>query len=255
MADLPWPKSTARSSTSAIAFAIQNPDQQQGALVSDPDASTMHQDDIGGATFPTENTVPGTPSYISVDAASTYTAPMGGYLSVPFAPSQERRACTSHPPEMAHSFTSQDRAVHTIQVKIWNLDSPHRALFTQEINQYGYIKQFEPEFFFLKLTGDQTLANRLADYWRQFYGIPTVHPGSPFVADVPQHVQPQEVPTLSISTLASQLLTRAFGTSLPQHPVGSSPPLTSSGTSATAAMSPDQLQALAIGGPVSDQPA
>ena len=75
------------------------------------------------------------------NTASTYAAPMGDYLSVPFAPSQERRAYTSHSPEMAHSFTSQERTVHTIHFKIWNPDSPHRSLFIQEINQQGYIKQ------------------------------------------------------------------------------------------------------------------
>ena len=73
---------------------------------------------------------------------------------------------------MTLGFTSQERTVHTIHFKIWSPDSPHHSLSIQEINQYGYIKQFEPEFFFLKLTGDQTLANRLADYWRQFNGIP-----------------------------------------------------------------------------------
>ena len=68
---------------------------------------------------------------------------------------------------MTLGFTSQERTVHTIHFKIWSPDSPHHSLSIQEINQYGYIKQFEPEFFFLKLRGDQALANRLADYRRQ----------------------------------------------------------------------------------------
>ena len=75
-----------------MAFATQNPDQQQGALVSDPADSMTKQDDIGVETFPVAPRSTGTPSYISVDAASTYTAQIGDYFSVPFAPSQERRA-------------------------------------------------------------------------------------------------------------------------------------------------------------------
>lgn len=93
---------------------------------------------------------------------------------------QSRNVELTHPLELAHSPSGQERVVHTIYFKILSPDSPHRALFIHEINQRGYIKQFEPEFFLMKLTGDQTLANRLADYSRQFYGIPTVHPGSPF---------------------------------------------------------------------------
>ena len=77
---------------------------------------------------------------------------MGDYFSIPFAAGQERRACTPNPSDLAYPTSNQDRTVHTIYFKIWNPDSPHRALFIQEINQRGYIKQFEPGFFFEKLT-------------------------------------------------------------------------------------------------------
>ena len=135
MADLPWPKSTAQSSTSATAFPTQNSAQQQGAIISDPADSEMHQDDIGDATFPAAPAPMGPPSYVSVDAAPTYAAQIGDYFSVPFAPIQERRAYTSHPLELTHSPSGQERTVHTIYFKMWNPDSPHRALFIQEINQ------------------------------------------------------------------------------------------------------------------------
>ena len=82
----------ARSPISATTFATQHPDQQPGALVSAQVGSTMQQDNIGVDMFPAAPTSTGTPSYISVDAASTCTAQIGDYFSVPFAPSQEGRA-------------------------------------------------------------------------------------------------------------------------------------------------------------------
>ena len=129
----------------------------------------MHQGDIGDETFPAAPAPTGTPSYVSVGAGPT--------MLLKLVTTSLSRLLQSRNVELTHHLF-QDLEPR----------QPNRALFIQEINRRGYIKQFEPEFFFMKLTGDQTLANRLADYWRQSYSIPTVHPGSPFDLADQQHV-------------------------------------------------------------------
>ena len=64
--------------------ATPHPDQQQGELVPDQDDSAMHHDDIGDAVFLAAPNGTGTPSYFSVEPASTYTAPMGDTHHAPW---------------------------------------------------------------------------------------------------------------------------------------------------------------------------
>ena len=66
----------------------------------------------------------------------------------------------------------RERTVHTIYFKIWDPDSPARSLYVEEINQQGIVRQFDPEHFFHKLTGDHIQANQMSDYWRSHYGSP-----------------------------------------------------------------------------------
>ena len=74
----------------------------------------------------------------------------------------------------------RERTVHTVYFKIWDPDSPARSLYVEEINQQGIVRQFDPEHFFHKLTGDHIQANQMSDYWRSHYGLPLKHGGTPF---------------------------------------------------------------------------
>ena len=98
MANLPWPKSTARSSTSAMASETQHPDQQQGALVTDPDYYSMHPVTLGMKC--SQQPLRSRAHLPHFGGRSLHLR--SSYGSVPFAPSQERWSYTSHSPEIAH---------------------------------------------------------------------------------------------------------------------------------------------------------
>ena len=82
--------------------------------------------------------------------------------------------------KMPSPIFPRERTVHTVYFKIWDPDSPARSLYVEEINQQGIVRQFDPEHFFHKLTGDHIQANQMSDYWRSHYGLPLKHGGTPF---------------------------------------------------------------------------
>ena len=82
--------------------------------------------------------------------------------------------------QMPSPIFPRERTVHTVYFKIWDPDSPARSLYVEEINQQGIVRQFDPEHFFHKLTGDHIQANQMSDYWRSHYGLPLKHGGTPF---------------------------------------------------------------------------
>ena len=63
--------------------------------------------------------------------------------------------------QMPSPIFPRERTVHTVYFKIWDPDSPARSLYVEEINQQGIVRQFDPEHFFHKLTGDHMQANQI----------------------------------------------------------------------------------------------
>ena len=116
--------------------------------------------------------------------------------------------------QMPSPIFPRERTVHTVYFKIWDPDSPARSLYVEEINQQGIVRQFDPEYFFHKLTGDHIQANQMSDYWRSHYGLPLKHGGTAFrptwtassSTTTPSTVRPQPS-TLRPSSLALKRLT------------------------------------------------
>ena len=100
-------------------------------------------------------------------------------IQFPTDPMMDRTPSTTPFWQMPSPAFPRDRTVHTIYFKIWDPDSPARSLYVEEINQQGIVRQFDPEHFFHKLTGDHVQANQMSDYWRSHYGLPLKHGGTP----------------------------------------------------------------------------
>ena len=164
MAELPWPTLNRGESTSR---PMGSSDSDMG-------------DDIGHETFaPPAPTIP----------AATTPAPSSNLAPPPSTSLYNRHQDYAHYGPWTSSTTPgwqlpsianpRERTVHTIYFKIWDPDSPSRSLYIEEINRQGIVRQFDPEHFFYKLTGNQVQANQMSDYWRSHYGIPLVHDGTP----------------------------------------------------------------------------
>ena len=145
----------------------------------------------------------------------------------------------------------RERTVHTIYFKIWDPDSPSRSLYVEEINQQGTVRQFDPEHFFYKLTGDYVQANQMSDYWRSHYGLPLHHGGTPHHPTWASSTSPTTPST--IPTAAKQLATLLFGAqaaerlTAPGAPaVDTLPDINAIDSSVTNELSPDRLLHLAI---------
>ena len=116
MVALPWPKSTARSSTSAMALAIQNPDQQH---------SFHLRSSYGWLPLSPICSIPRTTSlHITLSRDGSFFYQPGAHLSIQFT--------SRFGTQIAHTGPSSSKR------------STNRATSS-------------------RLTGDQTLANRLAD--------------------------------------------------------------------------------------------
>ena len=236
MAGLPWPPSDRTTS---------NPRTTGSA------DSTMI-DDIGHETF-----APSPPATLS----STISPPL------PHSAPPSSSTAYNHHQDYIHygpwtpSTTSgwqlpslaylRERTVHTIYFKIWDPDSPSRSLYVEEINQQGTVRQFDPEHFFYKLTGDYVQANQMSDYWRSHYGLPLHHGGTPHHPTWASSTSPTTPST--IPTAAKQLATLLFGAqaaerlTAPGAPaVDTLPDINAIDSSVTNEMSPDRLLHLAI---------
>ena len=136
--------------------------------------------------------------------------------------------------------------MHTVYFKIWDPDSPARSLYVEEINQQGIVRQFDPEHFFHKLTGDHIHTNQMSDYWRSHYGLPLKHGGTPFQ---PTWASSSSTTTPStIPTAAKHLATLLFGAHAADQLTSSGatssanlPDLTHPGSTTTHNMSSDRL--------------
>ena len=144
---------------------------------------------------------------------------------------------------------SRERTVHTIYFKIWDLDTPARTLYVEEINQNGFKRGSDPEHFFHKLTGDEHQSHQMSDYWRSHYGLPMQHGGTPFQ---PTWTSSVTTPTPTpIPAADQQLATLLFGPHAVTPPTssassGSAPSLTAQGAAATTNMPLEQLRQLAV---------
>ena len=145
----------------------------------------------------------------------------------------------------------RERTVHTIYFKIWDPDSPARSLYVEEINQQGIVRQFDPEYFFHKLTGDHHQANQMSDYWRSHYGLPLKHGGTPFQSTWTSSSS-TTTPT-TVPAAAKHLATLLFGSQVADQLTSSGatssadlPDLTHPGSTTTHNMSSDRLTSLAI---------
>ena len=128
---------------------------------------------------------------------------------------------------------------------------PARSFYVEEINQQGIVRQFDPEHFFHKLTGDHIHTNQMSDYWRSHYGLPLKHGGTPFQ---PTWASSSSTTTPStIPTAAKHLATLLFGAHAADQLTSSGatssanlPDLTAPGSTTTHSMAPDRLAHLAI---------
>ena len=95
--------------------------------------------------------------------------------------------------------------------------TPERSLYIEEINQNGFLRRFDPEYFFHKLTGDQHQANQMSDYWRSHYGLPLKHGGTPFqptwTSSTPTPAAAQQLAGLLFGNQAAAQLTSSTATS------------------------------------------
>ena len=218
MAGLHWPTSE-RTST--------NP-RTTGSTDSDM------TDDIGHETFPSvaPTTLPGDTSHppLNPNPPSTTTSyhHYNDYTHHgPWTPS------TTTAWQMPSPIYPRESTVHTVYFKIWDPDSPARSLYVEKINQQGIVRQFDPEHFFHKLTGDHMQANQMSDYWRSHYGLPLKHGGTPLPF---QPTWASSASTTSPSTVpaaAKHLATLLFGAQAADQ-------LTSSGATSSANL-PDSL--------------
>ena len=212
MAGLHWPTSE-RTST--------NP-RTTGSTDSDM------TDDIGHETFPpvAPSTHPGDTPHppsnpIPPPSTTSYHHYHGYTHNGPWTPS------TTTAWQMPSPIYPRERTVHTIYFKIWDPDSPARSLYVEEINQQGIVRQFDPEHFFHKLTGDHMQANQMSDYWRSHYGLPLKHGGTQFHptwASSASTTTPSTVPaaakhlaTLLFGAQATDQLTSSGATSSGHH--------------------------------------
>ena len=180
IAGLPWP----------------TPDRTSSNLRTTGSTDSDMIDDIGHETFaplapatlPSDTPLPSTNS-IPPPSATSYNHYHDYTHYGPWTPSTTPFWQTPSP------AYPRDRTVHTIYFKIWDPDSPARSLYVEEINQQGIVRQFDPEHFFHKLTGDHVQANQMSDYWRSHYGLPLKHGGTPhhptWASRVKSDLQPQ----------------------------------------------------------------
>ena len=114
MEDLPWPSSTARSSTSATsatAILTQDLNPSNRAVISDPADSEM--------------------THKMTQLAPRSTLQWMHFLLIlllwvtPSLFLSQQGKNTPNPSDLAYSTSNQGRAVHTIYSKIWNPDSPY----------------------------------------------------------------------------------------------------------------------------------
>ena len=239
MAELTWPTHDRTSSTP----------RPTGSTDSDM------TDDIGHETFapPGPTTLPSDPHPPLTTSITPSPAPSYNYHHDythhgPWTPS------TAPFWQMPSPAYPRDRTVHTIYFKIWDPDSPARSLYVEEINQQGIVRQFDPEHFFHKLTGDHVQAKLMSDYWRSHYGLPLQHGGTPHHPTWAPSTSPPTPST--IPTAAKHLATLIFGTPAAERLTSPGAPsvfvrdalpdITTIDPSTINAMPPDRLTNLAI---------
>ena len=209
-------------------------------------------DDIGHETFPTviTTTIPGDilhpPLNPNPPPTTTSYHHYNDYAHYgPWTPS------TTTAWQMPSPIYPRERTVHTIYFKIWDPDSPARSLYVEEITQQGIVRQFDPEHFFHKLTGDHMQANQMSDYWRSHYGLPLKHDGTPFLSTWASSASTTSPSTIPIA--AKHLATLLFGAQAADQLTSSGatssdnlPDLTGTGSTPTHNMAPDRLTHLAV---------
>ena len=158
---------------------------------------------IQPATVDTD-TDPGAPMYTSSESTG---------LAPPFLRSADETS-SLHSRAFSYSHYGNDQTVHTITFKLWNQSSwTNKELFIQETRQDGNTVSYDPEHFFQKLVGNQAQANRLSDYWRSFYDVPTrhstvaAHPSVP----LPFSTSPSGTSSLSTSHSTGELALALYG--------------------------------------------
>ena len=117
--------------------------------------SEMASDDIGHESFPVTAVAAPPPVY-------SHTSP-GTHPWFPHTPYHHHQDYSHYGPWTSSTNTSyqlpspnfpRERTVHTIYFKTWDPDTPERFLYIEEINQNGFLRRFDPGYFFHKLTGD-----------------------------------------------------------------------------------------------------
>ena len=238
MAGLPWPPLNRLGSTS----------RPMGSSDSDM------IDDIGHETFapPAPTTLPdATPTPSPNPILPPSTTPYNHHQDYThYGPWTSSTTSLWQLPSPAYH---RERTVHTIFFKIWDPDSPSRSLYIEEINQQGMVRQFDPEHFFYKLTGNQAQANQMSDYWRSHYGIPLFHEGTPHHPTWASSTSKSTPTPLTVPAAAKHLATLLFGAqaadrlTAPEAPsVATLPNINEINTSSTNDMSQDSLLQLAI---------
>ena len=259
MAGLPWP-TTIRSATDPRASGPTPPNtiSNSGTPIRHPDPadSDMTADDIGHESFSAPATAAPPPVYSYATSGTNPWFPPTTFNQHSdhshYGPWTSNPATSYQLPDPNFSRErSRERTVHTIYFKIWDPDAPARSLYVVEINRNGFLRRFDAEYFFHKLTGDQHQANQMSDYWRSHYGLPMQHGGTPFQPTWTSSTTTQTPPT--ISAAAQQLATLLFGpqaASQSTSPTSTSsdpaPALTAPGTAATSNMPLEQLRQLVI---------
>ena len=238
MAGLTWPTPDRTSS---------NP-RATGSIDSDMIDDIGHEPfaPLAPATLPSDTPPPPPPTNPILPPSTTSYHHYHDYTHYgPWTPS------TTTAWQMPSPAYPRERTVHTIYFKIWDPDSPARSLYVEEINQQGIVRQFDPEHFFHKLTGDHVQANQMSDYWRSHYGLPLKHGGTPFH---PTWASSTSTTTTStVPTAAKHLATLLFGaqaadrlTSSGATSSGNLPDATEVDPATTNGMAPDRLTHLAI---------
>ena len=173
-----------------------------------------HNSDSEEQPFPSFAEVPQSTVDVSADASShTYTSPGTTVPPPPFLCTVDAPA-SHNSRAFCYSQYGNDRTVHTITFKLWNQASrANKELFIQETRHDGNTVSYDTEHFFQELVGDQAQANRLSDYWRSFYDVPTRHTAAathPSVQLTDQAL-PSNTDTLSSSHSTSDLALALFG--------------------------------------------
>eukprot|EP00435_Cladocopium_sp_Y103_P013392 s2284_g3.t1 len=162
MAHLPWPA----SSRPDVSGSTSSPTATNLVLPSSSSSTIT-------ATVPA--TTPLDPMVTSQTYGATPPSVSGGPIPTPFVSDT-----TDGAPYHILNQYSQERRLpkHQLMFTVveWNHGTPaaSRDLMVTETNlETGRLREHQVEFFFFKLVGDWTMAQRMGNYWRQHYGLDT----------------------------------------------------------------------------------